>query len=72
MPKRALARHSGQAAHARTAQKTEQHRFGLIVTVLAGQQQLIFAQTLAKRLVTGIAGSLLDTGARSDLHLDNA
>ncbi|GGJ20638.1 hypothetical protein GCM10009085_13470 [Pseudomonas avellanae] len=57
----ALLGHGRQTAHTGTAQQAEQQGFRLIVTVLAGQQYIAFAQPVSERGVTRLPSGLLQT-----------
>jgi hypothetical protein len=67
---RTLARHPRQAPHPCPAQQTKQQGFRLIVTVLAGQQQLIGLSVSNECTVTRIPCRTLKAGTGLNLNVN--
>ncbi|MNI58467.1 hypothetical protein D3C73_1135790 [compost metagenome] len=72
LPQSTLARHPGQPPHPCPTQQPEQQGFGLIVTVLASQQQLMSPGDLDECGIPSVAGRLFKAGAGLDLNMDDS
>ncbi|MNN07301.1 hypothetical protein D3C81_1201250 [compost metagenome] len=71
LAQRALTRHPGQSAHARSAQQAKQQGFRLIVAVLGSQQHFVGLNGFSEGVIPRIPSCTFKAGTRLHLHANH-